>query len=165
MPGAIKGIDDATGRAVANVVSLYRASPGMTRQQVADALTGAFGARRADVVATTEITRAASQATVAARDYLKSHGLDGALVWRTNGDDRRCPVCTPRNGAAQGEGWDEPPPAHPRCRCTFVPAYDRRYASDAELTAQVGKLKQEQDANGMNIIVSPLAMKIATSKA
>jgi len=119
-PGAIAGMDATTQRVVERVIGVLRATPGMTLAQAAALLSPAFGAARAEVIAATELTRASAQAAVAAQDYLQRNGIVRALVWRTNNDERVCAVCGPRDGARQGEGWDEPPPAHPRCRCAVT---------------------------------------------
>lgn len=117
VPGIIQGIDQTTTDAIARLIEVYRATPGMTLAQVAGLLAPTFGVTRADVIAVTEITRASSQATVAAQEYLRKNGLETTLIWRTNNDEVTCKVCSPRNGTKQGDGWNEPPPAHPRCRC------------------------------------------------
>jgi len=40
-------------------------------------------------------------------------------VWQTRNDEIVCPICGPRHGKEEGDGWtkDDGPPAHPRCRC------------------------------------------------
>lgn len=77
----------------------------------------AFGPARASTIAVTEVTRAASAGEVAASARLRALGLKPVLVWQTDEDNLVCPICGPRNGRKQGDGWVNPPPAHPRCRC------------------------------------------------
>lgn len=76
-----------------------------------------FGPVRADMIATTEITRAASAGEQAFADELEALGLTTTQVWQTNQDDAVCPICGPRHNKKRGDGWDELPPAHVRCRC------------------------------------------------
>lgn len=83
------------------------------------ALTPAFGPVRAEMIAQTEVTRAASAAEMAYAEEMRAMGLEVIIVWQTNNDEivARCPVCFPLHDTEQGDGWDDPPPAHPRCRC------------------------------------------------
>lgn len=58
--------------------------------------------------------------------------LLGEVNVRTAGDDNVCPIC---EGIAEEGPYDinvarSLIPAHPNCRCTFIPAGDRRFASD-----------------------------------
>lgn len=76
-----------------------------------------FGPTRAEVIAVTEITRASVQGELAIAADLRSQGVNMDAVWETNNDELVCPICAPRNGKKQNDGWADPPPAHPRCRC------------------------------------------------
>ena len=90
-------------------------------------LEGAFGTVRADMIATTEVTRAATEGERALVDLLREQGLDFRDIWETAADEIVCPICQPLNGAVRDpSGWYiHPemgiafggPPAHPRCRC------------------------------------------------
>lgn len=82
-------------------------------------LTKLFGPVRAEMIAQTEVTRAASAAEMMYEHELNKLGLNTTQVWVTNNDEivQRCPICWPRHNTQRGEGWDEPPPGHPRCRC------------------------------------------------
>lgn len=108
--------DEATRTLIQGVVRKYETTPGMTRAQVEKLLEGALGARRAEVVAITEITRAASQATRHYQKTLKEMGVEMRRVWRTNNDSLTCPLCGPLNGKTEEE-YEGEPPLHPRCRC------------------------------------------------
>ncbi len=99
-----RAIQDATAR-------------GLTLGQVMGELEPVFGATRAEMIATTEITRAYSAGVQAAREDLRRDGVETHLVWRTRADEMVCAICGPRNGKRQGSGWTDLPPAHPRCRC------------------------------------------------
>jgi hypothetical protein len=66
---------------------------------------------------------------------------------RTAGDNDVCPVC---EDIADGGPYTIARarsliPAHPRCRCTFVPADDARYASDDSLPDDDALSPQEQE--------------------
>jgi SPP1 gp7 family putative phage head morphogenesis protein len=80
-------------------------------------LTPAFGRRRAEMIAATEVTRAFAEAERIAIDA--TDGL-GGYEWQTARDDRVCPVCGPLHGRRVGKGQTFDglfPPAHVNCRC------------------------------------------------
>lgn len=72
---------------------------------------------RADMVASTEITRANYEGEAFIVNQLRNEGVTLAAVWFTSNDERVCPVCGPRHNMMRGSAWQLPPPAHPRCRC------------------------------------------------
>lgn len=105
---------------VERVINQARATPGMPLADVARQLGPAFSARRAETIAVTEITRAASQATLHYQRYLKTHGLEFERIWQTNNDEHTCAICTPLNGKPEriwGQQFPDGAPAHTRCRC------------------------------------------------
>ena len=105
---------------VERVINQARATPGMPLADVARQLGPAFSARRAETIAVTEITRAASQATLHYQRYLKTHGLEFERIWQTNNDEHTCAICTPLNGKPEriwGQQFPDGAPAHARCRC------------------------------------------------
>lgn len=112
-------MNETTIRTVRNAANKFRTTPGMTREELEAMLRPAFGARRASVIAITEVTRAQNQSTIIyqlqARERL---GIEMIRVWRTNADEKVCPVCGPLNGKKESEWRRGAPPAHPRCRCT-----------------------------------------------
>jgi SPP1 gp7 family putative phage head morphogenesis protein len=76
----------------------------------------------AELVASTEMTRAVSAST------LLTYGQQGVTrsVWITAEDQRVCPVCEDNENESRALGEDFPsgdaqPPAHPRCRCALGP--------------------------------------------
>ena len=84
-------------------------------------LTPIYGRQRAELIASTEVTRSFSEANKIA--YQQS-GVVKQEVWRTAADERVCPICGPLNGkrVPVGESWDGlRPPAHPNCRCWTAP--------------------------------------------
>ena len=79
-----------------------------------------FGPVRAEMIARTEVTRAAvegERATVREADKeLTKHGIEPMIpVWQTRNDSVVCPICGPKHNKEIKDG--EYPPAHPRCRC------------------------------------------------
>jgi hypothetical protein len=122
----VRGLTDTTRASVAQAVAAF-SEGGLSSAQVAQMLSPVFGARRSETIAQTEITRANSAAFQTYQQELAKYGLNYDLVWQTTNDGERvCPVCGPRNGMRQGDGWDEVPPAHPRCKCSVSLAPRRR---------------------------------------
>lgn len=122
VPGLIGGLTDTTAKLTNAVVSQYQATPGMTLDDVSDALEPAFGPDRADMIAVTEITRAHNQAMNAYQGKLAESGIQMERVWQTNKDDLVCEhICGPLDGLPESE-WpaelQNGPPGHPRCRCS-----------------------------------------------
>jgi hypothetical protein len=90
----------------------------MTRVELEALLEPVFGKVRAEAIAVTEITRAASAALDEYQAQLDDAGVMMEKVWRTNRDELVCPLCGPLNGKPETEWGDHgPPPRHPRCRC------------------------------------------------
>lgn len=83
---------------------------------------GAVSKQRAELIATTEWNRAASQAT------LIGYTAQGVAlkVWYTVGDERVCPTCDQNSADLEipiGQPFfsgDMAPPAHPGCRCDIA---------------------------------------------
>lgn len=122
MPKLIKGLTDTTRNLVKQVVDNARANGGITNEELIRQLTPAFGRRRAEMIAVTEYTRSASNATTVYRDYLQDFGIDTQRIWNTERDEivKKCPICYPLNGKTEevwGERFPDGAPAHPRCRC------------------------------------------------
>lgn len=92
-------------------------SRNMTLRDLETRLSREFGTVRADMIAVTETTRAGVAGERAVIDELKKMGVNTVQVWRSVSDGRVCPICAPRDGKKQGDGWEFFPPAHPRCRC------------------------------------------------
>jgi len=87
-----------------------------------------FGRARAQMIASTEVTRVFADANQAAWE---STGFVGGKQWMTSRDDKVCPICAPLGElppvalnnafpAALGGGYRNPP-AHTRCRCWIQP--------------------------------------------
>lgn len=76
-----------------------------------------FGPARVAVIATTEVTRAASEGERGMVAELEKEGVTLQPVWLTSNDEivRRCPICWPRHEQPITDGVY--PPGHPGCRC------------------------------------------------
>ncbi|HZQ08613.1 MAG TPA: phage minor head protein [Anaerolineae bacterium] len=90
---------------------------GQTIGQLRESLQPLFGPVRAELIATTEVTRAAVQGELETARQISQAGVQMVAIWQTNNDDFVCPICAPLNQKRYGDGWTVPPPAHPRCRC------------------------------------------------
>lgn len=86
-----------------------------------------FGPQRAQLIASTEVTAAFSNA---AKQTIFDSGLVDKVVWKTVVDERVCPICGPLHNKVGSvvDGFDRVgfPPAHPRCRCWIVPYINRK---------------------------------------
>jgi hypothetical protein len=88
--------------------------------EIEEMLAPEFGPTRAAAVAVTEYTRADTAGILRLKDEFAAQGVQFVELWYTAEDDRVCPICGPNHGKRRGDGWDFPPPAHPRCRCAIV---------------------------------------------
>lgn len=123
----IKRIDKSTRQSVRETIAAFVETPGMTMGDVFKRLP--FDSSRAQMVGTTEVTRAYAEAELAvARELRRENpGVRVTVTWYTNNDDIVCDGCGPLNekevdeGEAFAEDADgEPvyaPPLHPGCRC------------------------------------------------
>ena len=82
---------------------------------VRDRLGRVYGPKRAEMIAVTEITRAASEGEQAIARELAKEGIQMVPIWRTNEDSLTCPLCGDRANKEITDGVY--PPLHPRCRC------------------------------------------------
>lgn len=113
----VRRLTDTTRAIVQEAISRFLNTPGMTREQLEALLRPAFGAARAEAIAVSEVTRAASGA---ARLYQKMAEEMGVLLERvnhTNRDELVCAICGPLDGKPESE-WPngDGPPWHTRCR-------------------------------------------------
>jgi len=110
---------ETTRDLIAQIVAQWRATPGEDRAVLIERLQRVVGASRAETIAITAATEAATAGVTAYRDWLKEeYGLAYVRVWRTAADERVCPICGPLNGKREADwGGRSGPPAHPRCRC------------------------------------------------
>lgn len=115
---AVRGINNTTRQAISNAISTYASTPGMNKEDVVKLLEPVFGQRRAEMIATTEITRAYGQAAHITQIELERQGVQTKEQWVTWRDDRVCPICAPLHNSYDWQ-TDHPygPPAHVNCRC------------------------------------------------
>jgi len=99
---------------------------GLTLGELADLIAVDFGAGRAELIAITEVTRAAAEGESELVAQLAESGITMSKTWHTKEDERVCPVCGDLDETEADENgqWETPdgdlidnPPAHPRCRC------------------------------------------------
>ena len=101
---------------------------GQTLGDLQAKLSSLFGPIRAELIATTEITRAAVEGELQLVRELNKEGAVLIATWFTRRDERVCVICQPLNAQPETEeggftprGEPGPgipsPPAHPRCRC------------------------------------------------
>lgn len=121
----VTSLDDNTRKLLQSAISewIEQSEP---IDALPDRLEAAFGRRRAEMIAVTEVTRAYAEAN--AYIWQKS-GLVKKRRWQTAMDERVCPVCGPLHGqetewGKEFDGGIMNPPAHPRCRCWVVPVVD-----------------------------------------
>jgi len=104
---------------IARAVAAWRRMPGADRAELIQMIEPVVGAKRAETVAITAATEAATAGVRAYREGLRAeHNLEYVMVWETANDERVCPVCGALHGKREDEwGGRSGPPAHPRCRC------------------------------------------------
>lgn len=88
---------------------------GQTIGELEQRIMQAFGPVRAEMIAVTEVTRAASEGEQAIARGLAEQGIHMRPIWQTNNDELVCPICGPKHNKEIKDG--QYPPAHPRCRC------------------------------------------------
>ncbi len=118
----VSGLTNTTRNVVRRAITAGLETPGLTRAQVAELLRPAFGPVRADMISTTELTRAYSAATEDVRDRLLEAGVVMREWWITKNDELVCPICGPLHETPE-MAWKfefpTGPPAHVRCRCAL----------------------------------------------
>lgn len=116
----VRGLTDHTRNVLQNAVSEFFDTAGMTRSDLVKLLEPAFGSGRADIIAITEVTRAASAAQNLYRGQLLENGINMSRMWHTLADEMVCEICGPLNSQTEdtwASRFPDGPPAHPRCRC------------------------------------------------
>lgn len=117
----VRNITDHTRDRLRELVGGFVDSPDTDLVTLGESIGQLFGPVRGEMIAITEATRASAEGEEElVREIEES--LPGARVrqiWLTSRDELVCAVCGPRHNQARGNGWDEPPPAHPRCRCAL----------------------------------------------
>jgi hypothetical protein len=126
VPLTTSRIDQTTADRIKPIIETYRTTPGMTIDDLTAMMRPLSDPARARMIAVTETTRAAAQATVEYQKYLGRAGITMIRVWNTDADEKVCPICTGQaygvnlNGMTEDEWPAEVaggPPAHVNCRC------------------------------------------------
>lgn len=127
----VRGITAHTREALARAVSGFF-EEALTREELVGRIGGLFGPVRAEMIAVTEVTRAAAEGQQGLVTEAAALGIEMIDTWSTRNDELVCPICGPLHGRdADGYEpgrvpyWIHPdtgerygkPPAHPRCRC------------------------------------------------
>lgn len=110
----VRGIMQTSREALQSTVSSYF-SEGWTMGDLTERLTSIFGPVRAEMIAVTEVTRAASMGEQGIAGELSKMGIEMIPYWETNNDELVCPFCASRHRKPITDGIY--PPGHPRCRC------------------------------------------------
>lgn len=117
----VKGITETSRKFTTDAIGAWIES-GEPLGKLSKALEPMFGPVRAEMVASSEITRAFQQGNVAA---WKESGVVDGIRWQAVGDELVCEICGPlhnQTDALDGDfGGVGQPPAHPRCRCYCKP--------------------------------------------
>lgn len=110
----VTGINNTSRNTLQRAVNRYFAD-GQTIGELTSRLSRSFGPVRAEMIAVTEVTRAATEGEREFVAELVSDGVKMIPIWQTSNDDRVCPICGPRHNKPIEDG--QYPPAHVRCRC------------------------------------------------
>ena len=111
----IQGLFQTDIAALQRALAAYFQAPTTMGELTARILQIVASPVRAEMIAVTEVTRAASEGEQAIAAGLAKQGINMIPYWNTNRDELVCPVCEPRNDQEITGGMF--PPAHPRCRC------------------------------------------------
>jgi len=118
----VKGITETTKQGLQTQLSNW-IEAGESLPEMFKRLEPIYGKPRAELIGTTEVTRAFAEGNQVA---WKQSKVIQKKEWRTAADERVCPICGPLH--EEQVPIDEPfsngemvPPAHPRCRCWIVP--------------------------------------------
>ena len=113
----VKNLTDTDRRTLQKLIPQFFENQ-WTQGQLREQLSPLFGSMRAEMIARTEVTRAASEGEQTLARQLEAQGIKMIPIWLTRMDEIVCPICGPRANKKIGvEISDEYPPAHPRCRC------------------------------------------------
>jgi len=114
----LQKLDETNEKVVQAALQQFIQTPGMERKDLVALLEPSFGKTRAEMIATTEITRAYSESAAIFKEQLKENGVDAVRYWITNRDERVCAICGDLDGQPEDEWeYEGGPPAHPNCRC------------------------------------------------
>lgn len=123
----LQSVIDGTGTVDTPTLADRRFSLASLTPEKADVMADRYAqrllARRAELIARTEVLRAVHEGQRVLWDDAASQGLfDPATarrVWVATEDGRICPECAELDGTEFSFDEFEQPPAHPQCRCTM----------------------------------------------
>lgn len=110
----VRGVNQTSQRQLQTIISNFF-DRGVTMGDTRAAIAQLYGPTRAEMIAQTEITRAAVEGERQAAAELEAQGVRLRPIHQTNVDDMVCAICGPRHGQEITDGRF--PPLHPRCRC------------------------------------------------
>ena len=110
----VGGLTDTNRQTLQSAISAYY-EQGQTMGDLERRLMNTYSRTRAEMIAVTEVTRAASEGEQQIARELAQQGINLVPVWQTNNDGLVCPICGPKHNREIKDG--QYPPAHPRCRC------------------------------------------------
>jgi hypothetical protein len=116
----VSGLTNTTRNQISQVVQSFVETPGMTQGDITKLLEPAFGPVRAEMIATTEVTRSYAAATNEIQRQVNQTGLQMTRIWQTQNDELVCDICGPLNQRPEADWraeYPDGPPAHPNCRC------------------------------------------------
>lgn len=116
----VRGINGTTQQTLRSALGMYVQTPDMTFNQLVSTLEPTFGPVRAQMIATTEVTRAFGKGSEMARDELDTEGIHTIRIWQTMYDEKVCEICEPLHDQPESAWGGYELPAHPNCRCWDV---------------------------------------------
>ena len=123
----VRGITETTQTQLQDIISTG-IEQSQTLEQVQSAIQDSllFSPVRAEMIAVTELTRAAAEGESAMVATLGDTGVDLRATWNTAEDEHVCSICGSLDQQQAGDDGNftddegntyDMPPAHPRCRC------------------------------------------------
>lgn len=116
-PELARTITETSRRFVMQAMSEWISS-GKPKAELIDTLTPMFGKVRAQMIGTTEITRAYAEGN---RVTWKESGVVDGIRWMVARDEVVCPICGDLDGEVLEMDSSNLPPAHVNCRCYTQP--------------------------------------------
>ena len=117
----VSGINATSRQAIQQAVGGFFTQQ-MTLGELEAKLGSIYSPIRAEMIARTEVTRAAVEGERTFVDELGKQGVTMVETWQTREDELVCPICGPLADHKLDDGWTraDGPPAHPRCRCWTI---------------------------------------------
>jgi len=110
----VRGINDTSRQTLQRIIPRYF-EQAMTQGELRETLGNLYSPVRAEMIARTEVTRAAVEGERMTVAEIEKYGYRMKPIWQTRNDEIVCPICGPKHDKEINDG--QYPPAHPRCRC------------------------------------------------